>query len=244
MNKIILHIPHSSKIIPDCFWNNVCCPQEIIKKFVDAITDIETDVLFTNNKYDKIVFPYSRVFCDVEKFADDKLEPMSKFGMGVVYSKTNLGLSFREYNKNYRDMVLSEYYAPYHKSLDCKFAESLKKHEYVVLIDCHSFSQDIIMVKKNQKDLPEICIGFNGTKDDLAELCINFFENLGYQVKSNYPYEGTMIPNLFINEPTPKLKSVMIEINKELYMKDTTEFNRVQKDINELLCVIENFNFN
>ena len=120
----------------------------------------------------------------------------------------------------------------------------LKENEYVVLVDCHSFSRDIIMVKKNQKDLPEICIGFNGKKDKLSKSCIDFFKNLGYKVKSNYPYSGTMIPNSFINKQNFKLKSIMIEINKELYVKSTASFNKLQQDINNLLQMIENFNFN
>ena len=244
MNKILLHIPHSSKVIPDCFWNNTCQSGEIINKFVNDITDIDTDILFSNNKYEKIVFPYSRIFCDVEKFDNDKLEPMSKFGMGVIYSKTNYGLCFRNYDKDYCDMVLTKYYHPYHKALNYKVENLLKENDHVVLVDCHSFSKNIIMIKENQKNLPEICIGFNGTKDKLSKYCIQFFKNLGYKVKSNYPYSGTIIPSRFINKQNPKLKSVMVEINKELYKKNSTSFYKLQQDINDLLKMIESLNFN
>ena len=243
MNKILLHIPHSSKEIPDCFWNNICQSKETINKFVSDITDINTDLLFSNNKYEKIVFPYSRVFCDVEKFDNEELEPMSTFGMGVIYSKTNLGLCFRKYNKEYNDMVLAKYYKPYHKNLNNKVENLLKENKYVVLVDCHSFSKNIIMIKENQKNLPEICIGFNGTKDKLAKSCVQFFKNLGYKVKINYPYSGTMIPSKFLDNQNLKLKSIMIEINKKLYEKDPTSFNKIQQDINNLLNLIEHLNF-
>jgi len=171
----------------------------------------------------------------IQKFDNDKLEPMSKFGMGVIYSKTNYGLCFRNYDKDYSDMVLTKYYHPYHKTLNYKVENLLKENDHVVLVDCHSFSKNIIMIKENQKNLPEICIGFNGTKDKLSKYCIQFFKNLGYKVKSNYPYSGTIIPSSFINKQNPKLKSVMVEINKELYKKSLTSFYKLQQDINGLL---------
>ncbi len=242
MNKIFLHIPHSSKEIPTVFWRNTCQSKEIINRFVDVITDTDTDILFTDNGYEKIVFPYSRVFCDVEKFDDDELETMSKFGMGVVYSKNNSGLCFRNHDKEYTDMVLTNYYYPYHTTLNDKVEKLLKENETVVLVDCHSFSKDIIMIKENQEDLPEICIGFNEDKNCLAEFCVQFLEELGYKVKINYPYSGSMVPNKFIENPNDRLKSVMIEINKELYMRDTDTFYKVQKDINNLLTSIESLN--
>ena len=65
-----------------------------------------------------------------------------------------------------------------------------------------------------------------------------------YKVKSNYPYSGAMIPNSFINKQNPKLKSVMIEINKELYENSIASFYKVQQDINNLLKIIATLNFN
>jgi N-formylglutamate amidohydrolase len=85
MKKLILHIPHSSTIIPlkDGFVSNPTkIEQEIIK-----LTDWYTDDLFDSLIDHKIVAPFSRIFCDVERFADDELEIMSKVGMGVLYEK-------------------------------------------------------------------------------------------------------------------------------------------------------------
>jgi len=239
MNKILLHIPHSSTKLPKEFWQNICTSKQIIEKFVKDITDVDTGILFASNEYDKIIFPYSRVFCDVEKFADDNLEVMSKFGMGAIYSQTNFGVKFRNYNKEYNNKILHKYYYPYHEMLNRKVESLLRLKENVVLVDCHSFSKNIIMIEENKDDLPEICIGFNGEKDKLAKLCEQYFKNLKYNVKSNYPYPGTMVPNDYIDNPNAKLKSIMIEINKEIYVNNKDNFARLQKDINELLRMIE-----
>ena len=180
MNKILLHIPHASTKLPNEFWENVVQAKEVINRFMNVITDVDTDKLFAENEYDKLVFPYSRVFCDVEKFADDELETMSKYGMGVVYSKTNLGVCFRSYDKEYTDKVLTKYYYPYHQELNEKAENMLSDGSLVVLIDCHSFSKEIIMEKDKQVDLPEICIGYND-EDTLANLCVRYFEEKKYK---------------------------------------------------------------
>ena len=121
--------------------------------------------------------------------------------------------------------------------------EQLQTADYVVLIDCHAFSKDIVMNKEKQIDLPDICIGFNGEEDELAKLCIQFFEGLHYTVKSNDPYSGAMIPNRFISQPNEKLKTVMIEINKELYRENPQAIKRIQGEINRLFKKIELLKF-
>jgi hypothetical protein len=43
--------------------------------------------MFDSDQDDKIIAPFSRIFCDVERFSDDELEVMAKSGMGVLYEK-------------------------------------------------------------------------------------------------------------------------------------------------------------
>ena len=94
MNNIILHIPHASLDLPDEFWKNVICDKDIVEKFNYDITDLYTDELYGDGRYKKIIAPYSRIYCDIEKFAQDNKEIMSKFGMGFVYTHTNNGIRF------------------------------------------------------------------------------------------------------------------------------------------------------
>jgi N-formylglutamate amidohydrolase len=83
MKNLILHIPHSSTNIP-FFDGYIDDKQKIIKEII-KLTDWFTDDLFSNEIDDAIITPFSRIFCDVERFTDDKLEVMSKFGMGFLY---------------------------------------------------------------------------------------------------------------------------------------------------------------
>jgi N-formylglutamate amidohydrolase len=241
MNKILLHIPHANTNLPKCFWQNVCVEKDIVKKFVQDITDTNTDKLFGKNCYKKIKFGYSRVFCDVEKFADDSQEEMSKFGMSVVYSKTNNGVQFANITQDYLEKVLQKYYWPYHSKLDKLAKKYLATGQNVILIDCHSFSQNIIMFDERKHDLPDICIGYNQNyNSNLVNMVQEYFSNLGYSVKLNYPYSGAMVPNAIIGKNADTFASIMLEINKSIYTRDKQKFCTLQKQINRLFLQLKN----
>lgn len=79
MNQILLHLPHSSTVFPEAYWKNrFLLPKKEVERFNEIITDRLTGELFPSFEYPAVIFPYSRVFCDVEKYADDEKEPMSR----------------------------------------------------------------------------------------------------------------------------------------------------------------------
>lgn len=228
--KIILHIPHSSLKLPRVFKQNKFeLHQNQIDEFNFAITDLYTDKLFSCNKFKTVKFKYSRIFCDVEKFADDNKESMSKYGMGVVYTKTNKQQKFFNPTLEYKQTVINKIYYPYHKKLTKIVKNSIRKNE-TILVDCHSFSKDIIM-GGNTTNLPDICIGINNDKNyALVEYIKEYFYNLGYKVAINFPYSGTMYPNN-INDKNNNLFCVMIEINRNLYLNDCNKYKNFKNNI-------------
>lgn len=247
MNNIILHIPHSSLHLPNDFWENTVCEKSVVDEFNYNITDLYTDELFNNAKYRSIVAPYSRIYCDVERFAEDDKEIMSKFGMGFIYTHTNTGKRFFESNEDYRQKVFNNYYKKLHSDLDRIIENSITKNT-TILLDCHSFSKDIIMFADKKENLPDICIGFDNIyySEELVNFIKNYFENCGYRVSLNNPYLGTMIPDKYIENKIDNMYCVMIEINKKIYLKDNYQknenFNNLQKQIDKLLNKLEYFN--
>ena len=105
MNNIVLHIPHSSLKLPCGFLKNVIIDKEVVENFNHAITDLYTSDLFGKNKYSKVIAKYSRIYCDVEKFADDDKEVMSGFGMGFVYTHTNTRTKFLNPSSEYKNKI-------------------------------------------------------------------------------------------------------------------------------------------
>jgi N-formylglutamate deformylase len=91
--NVILHIPHAARNVPTEEREAVCLDDEELGNELLRMTDAYTDELFppTPVEAGRIVFPISRLICDVERFPSDEDEPMAIRGMGVIYTSTSLG---------------------------------------------------------------------------------------------------------------------------------------------------------
>jgi len=81
----VLHIPHSSRQAPTPERDKILLDDEALNNEPLRITDAYTDELFpvTPIEAARVVFPLSRLVCDVERFPLDKDEPTVLRGMGV-----------------------------------------------------------------------------------------------------------------------------------------------------------------
>lgn len=159
MNYILFHIPHSSIKLPKKYWEICMKDKEYIEKSNIFLSDYLVNKLSPNNS-NKLIFPYSRIFCDVEKFKDDKKEIMSKKGMGVLYTK-DLDNTITIINKKHKNKVLKSYYDKYHNQLDKKVINIIHKYNKCLIIDLHSFSEEMVNKLFNIEDYPDICIGID-----------------------------------------------------------------------------------
>lgn len=137
MSNLILHIPHSSRRIPPKYRDEFLFSDEGLSSEFLKMTDAYTDMLFPK-KYLRVVFPVSRLVCDPERFRNDINEPMSKKGMGAVYTHSSSGQFFRIVKS--RESILKEFYDPHHENLRNTVKSTLKKYNSCLIIDCHSFS--------------------------------------------------------------------------------------------------------
>lgn len=217
--KIIFHIPHASTELPDEFFEGLESPFVREGKGTTELylTNLKmSDVLLLDLvkglPYEKVVSPYSRLYCDVERYWDDEKETMSKYGMGAVYTKDYLGRTLRREDKEYKAKV-KEYYDRHHSSL----FEAVKRAEGdVLLIDLHSFGPDIASVI-SKGPYPDICIGYNEGDDneELINEIERFCDEFGLTHKRNFPYSGSMtVPDI----KGKTVRSIMIEINKRVYL--------------------------
>lgn len=221
MKKLILHIPHASIHIPDqtgFLVSNEDLQEEILK-----LTDWYTDDLFSNAKDHIIRAPFSRVFCDVERFADDAHEVMARKGMGVLYETSDLGETIRKVSPVFRQKVLKEYYYPHHNMLKEAVQQQLIREGKTLIIDCHSFPDQPFKRDLNkQPNRPDFNIGTDDfhTPQKLVDTAAEFFNSKGYSVGINWPYTGTIVP-LDYHKTNKKVKSIMLEINRKLYLRDS-----------------------
>lgn len=240
-NEIILHIPHAStKLTREFRAITKCISKAEIQEFNCAITDRNVDKLFSYRTFKYVRAKYSRICCDMERFANDADEDMAKYGMGVIYTHTCSQKRFIRPADGYREQVLHKYYYPYHKKLDRIVFSALQKRKKVLLIDCHSFSREIIITKPAGK-LPDICIGTDKTftPQKLTAYSQKYFSSLGYDTAIDTPYCGTMIPNALFHTAVPGFYAIMLEINKCLYA-DAFRFRKLKKQIFAYLQSLKN----
>ena len=226
---MIIHVPHSSIVSPE---GKVFPCEEITK-----MTDWYTDDLFDVPDAERIVFPYTRLFCDVERFLDDYMETK---GMGICYTRKSDGSHMRDVSDEERSRVIAGYYNPNHKRLEKAVADELERCGEALIIDAHSFPA-LALPYEDDSYRPDICIGTSdNTPALLYEYMIGAFTDLGYEVAVNRPFAGTIVPLKYMGDK--RVRSVMIEVNRGLYLEGrekSCNYNHVKADINKVLSGIE-----
>lgn len=247
--KLIIHVPHSSTHIPNKTGyaiDYVELNSEILK-----LTDWYTDELFSNESDIIIKAPFSRVFCDVERFVDDAEEVMSKCGMGVLYESLDDGNTMRTVTPEFKKQVIREYYNPHHQTLSNAVDSQLVENGFCIIVDAHSFP-DYPLNRDLNKDLkrPDICIGTNSfhTPSELVNDSKEYFRQQGFSVEINSPYGGTLVPMKHYLK-NKNVISIMLEINRKLYLCDRTnikteQFDSIKKLVKDYLNAIRNFRMN
>lgn len=258
-NSVIIHIPHSSFNIPDIFYP-CFLDEKKIQNELQVMTDWYTDELFDcgfGDSFSYVIHKYSRLICDPERFLDPVDEVMFSKGMGMYYTNSydNTKLKKNPFENlnglSYYSMALQLYYA-HHNKFNLTVGGSLKEHDYVIIVDAHSFSNVKLPYEEaNSFKRPDICIGTDGfyTSDILKNHTKIFFENYGLYTAFNIPYTGTIVPFPFLKDKNDKLQSIMIEVNKKLYLQDDTSvksenFYRIKSIINEYLNSLLSLNLN
>ena len=214
---IILHIPHSSTSFPSR-EGFVCL--DLIPGEVEKLTDWHTDRIFAVPGITTLRAGFSRVFCDVERFVPDELEPMAAHGMGFYYTHTDDGRLLRE-ESVYKQRVKRDYYDTHHHSLAALVNARLESEGTCCLVDCHSFADTPSRLDLDQDAArPDICIGTDPfhTPWQLADAVDRVYRRAGYDVRENKPYRGTMVPAPHY-KCDKRVMSVMIEINRRLYLQ-------------------------
>ena len=240
--ETILHIPHSSYLIPDKYKSLFYLSEQELYSEQLKMTDSFTDELFDIDNITKLIFPVSRLICDVERFRDEKTEEMTKRGMWVCYNSTSNLKPLKKVSKNHKKEILEKYYDRHHQYFDKLTEQKLKEFGKCLIIDAHSFSSIPLPYELHtKKTRPDICIGADNfhTPKEVIEYFYKSFTTLGYQVDINSPFCGAIVPIKCYGK-NKAVKSVMIEINRSLYMNEKTGlknkyFLKIKNDISDVI---------
>lgn len=223
-SSVIIHVPHASAEIPEKWKDNYLQKPDVLDEELLKLTDWFTDELFTypGVNYPRVVFPYSRLLVDVERFCDDANEPMAAKGMGVFYTKTTGGEALRTKPTGQKAAQLMSLYRNHQERVTQKLEVALERYGQAVIIDCHSFPQNALPC--HDYDSPSdiaYCIGTDDqhTPKWLSDWFMHALSSEQGRVAINQPFRGTYVPTRYYQKDR-RVLSIMIEVNRSLYMDE------------------------
>ena len=239
-NTVLIHIPHSSTVIPEKYQPDFLLDDNELKQEIRTMTDHYVEDLFAVPGIMTHINPVSRLVMDPERFRDDNDELMSKKGMGFAYTQTSDGKPLKTLTHLDKSRILHELYDPYHEELTRKTASILSARGQCLIIDAHSFPSIPLPYEDtsaNQQSLrPGICLGYETyhMNQILLDKAIVYFKtHCGLSVALNIPFAGSIVPAQYYHKDS-RVISLMIEINRALYMDEKTgerssEYSRVKE---------------
>lgn len=232
----VFHVPHDGREFPKELMASVCIPEEQFLAYHEKMIDFgiwhavprEYWVSFQSNH-----FPVSRLLCDVERFIGPE-EIMERYGMGFCYERAFDGTKIKNVTEKLKEKTL-RYYCSHHERMD----QICRKHKRVLLIDVHSYSDEIVPgdFLRAGTETPDVCIGTDArfTPPRLVQIVQEHFQNAGFSTALNYPYSGCYVPNA-ARSGEIECVSIMLEFNKRVYMGNTD--NKYSPKIGEISSVI------
>jgi N-formylglutamate deformylase len=241
---LVLHVPHSSLVIPPDEHGALLLDDLELQQEMLRMTDAYTDELFNGfAPIESVVrFPVSRLIVDPERFEHDADEPMAARGMRVVCEKTALMAPLRASpSPAERDRLLAAYYRPHHAALS-QAVDRARAIGACLIIDAHSFPSRALPYELDQgADRPDFCIGTDAfhTPDALRDAAMSALRAAGFSVAIDRPFAGTIVPMARFRSDA-SLSSIMIEVNRRLYMNEETgarlaSFSRVRDVLTRLV---------
>ncbi|MGI6724632.1 MAG: N-formylglutamate amidohydrolase [Christensenellales bacterium] len=178
------------------------------------------------------------------------LQLTSTTGLGLLKVKSRYGEPFQEGKLSVADVMarLDNYYRPYHAELKDIISRMKKAWGFVYQISCHCMSAVGAPTHPDPgQDRADFCIGnLNGqtASPDFMEFLKSIIKGMGYSVTVNQPYAGGELNRRYGN-PSAGVESVMLEINKKLFIdiktfKKTSNFNTMRNDLKRLMQEISN----
>ncbi|MFF2551784.1 N-formylglutamate amidohydrolase [Nocardia sp. NPDC058058] len=224
-SPVILHVPHSSRVIPAAVRVDILLDERELEDELDRITDAHTERLAAIAAERAQVSPWrfvnrlSRLVVDPERFPDER-EEMLAAGMGAVYARTTHRKALRPADFD-SEPLLDAYFRPYARAMTDVVADRLAATGRAVIIDVHSYPTVPLPYELHgDGDRPPICLGTDDfhTPSWLTARAAEVFAEFG-GVGVNSPFAGTYVP-LDRYGTDARVIALMLEIRRDTYMSE------------------------
>lgn len=222
----ILHVPHSSTVIPEAVRESIALDDDALKAELAAMTDAHTDLLargisesVCGGRPWSFVNRLSRLVVDPERFTDER-EVMNSVGMGAVYTHTSTGKRLRADNPQHRSELIATLFEPYSRALADLVDDRVAAAGCAVILDLHSYPVDPLPYELYPDDeRPVICLGTDDhhTPAWLIAAAREAFAPLG-SVAINQPFRGAYVP-LRHYRRDDRVSSLMLEVRRDAYLR-------------------------
>ena len=133
------------------------------------------------------------------------------------------GKKIRDYDEELRNRILADFYDPHHARLTSAVDTALENCGRCTILDGHSFNSKWPIKLDCLFDRPDFCIGTDPfhTPEGLRDAMVKAVKEEGYHVRINTPYSGAITPIKHYGKDK-RVVSIMIEVNRKLYMDEKT----------------------
>ncbi|MFI1015020.1 N-formylglutamate amidohydrolase [Streptomyces sp. NPDC020965] len=224
-SPVILHVPHSSRSVPDAVRAGIELDDAALERELDHITDAHTAALASAAADRAAVRPWrfvnrlSRLVVDPERFPDER-EEMLAVGMGAVYTRTTHREQLRSASLDPRPLI-ERYFDPYARAVSAAVADRLAAVGRAVVIDVHSYPTEPLPYELHgDGPRPPVCLGTDAfhTPPELLAHAERAFAGFG-GTGIDSPFAGTYVPLDFYGTDR-RVGALMVEIRRDGYMRE------------------------
>ncbi|MEV6652035.1 N-formylglutamate amidohydrolase [Streptomyces sp. NPDC051219] len=224
-SPVILHVPHSSRVIPQSVRAGIVLDDRALELELDHITDSHTAEIAAAAAEAAPIAPWrfvnglSRLVIDPERFPDER-EEMLAVGMGAVYTQTTHREPLRPADVDPQPLI-DRYFHPYAEAMTAAVADRLEAVGRAVVIDVHSYPTERLPYELHgDGPRPPICLGTDAshTPAELLAAAQKAFAGFG-GTGLDSPFAGTYVPLEYYGKD-PRVSALMVEIRRDVYMSE------------------------
>ncbi|MEU8527416.1 MULTISPECIES: N-formylglutamate amidohydrolase [Streptomyces] len=222
-SPVILHVPHSSRVVPEDVRADILLDDRALETELDHITDGHTAEIAAVAADRAALRPWrfvnglSRLVIDPERFPDER-EEMLAVGMGAVYTRTTHREPLRRPDLDGSPLV-ERYFRPYARAMTEAVADRLRAVGRAVIVDVHSYPTARLPYELHgEGPRPPVCLGTDAfhTPEWLLGAARKAFEQLG-ETGLDSPFAGTYVPLRYYGQDA-RVTALMVELRRDGYM--------------------------
>ncbi|XIE81440.1 N-formylglutamate amidohydrolase [Streptomyces sp. SBR177] len=224
-SPVLLHVPHSSRVVPPEVRAGIVLGDAELERELDHITDAHTEEIAAvaaacaGTAPWRFVNRLSRLVVDPERFPDER-EEMLAVGMGAVYTRTTHRAELRPAGFDPAPLI-ARYFEPYAEAVTRAVDARLAATGRAVIVDVHSYPTAPLPYELHgDGPRPPVCLGTDAfhTPPALLAAARRAFAGFG-GVGTDSPFAGTYVP-LAHYRRDPRVSALMVEIRRDAYMSE------------------------